>query len=182
MTRTMYDAVTLSNVPTSSPQMVAGYVNGLYANMGELRSRFPNAVHVGITITASHNSLDAPVLDVETGDATPSQAVGWAQRQRSLGGDPTCYCNTSTWPDVISAFRSAGVAQPHYWVAQYDGDPTIPGGAVAKQYRGDVSPGYDVSSVVAFWPGIDSGSGGGGTPPPPPSTSGDRRAFDEEIR
>ena len=41
-------------------------------------------------------------------------------------------------------------------LAHYDGDPAIPAGAVAKQYRGDVAPGYDVSSVADFWPGVDS--------------------------
>jgi hypothetical protein len=75
--------------------------------------------------------------------------------RRAAGADPTIYCNASTWPAVRAAFAAANVAEPHYWIAKYDGDPTIPAGAVAKQYRGDVAPGYDVSSVVDYWPGVD---------------------------
>ena len=48
------------------------------------------------------------------------------------------YCSLSTWPAVRSAFSSAGVDEPHYWIAHYDGDPTIPDGAIAKQYRGAI--------------------------------------------
>lgn len=153
--RTMYDAVTVANIPAGAV-MVAGYVDGRYANLAAMRVRFPHAVVVGIATRASRHGTDAPVLDVEKGDATPGEAPGWATAQRRIGVDPTVYCNTSTWPAVKAAFAAAGVAPPHYWVAQYDGNPAIPPGAVAKQYS---SPGpFDISSVADHWPGIDTGA------------------------
>lgn len=151
--RTMYDAVTVANIPAGAV-MVAGYVDGNYANWPAMAGRFPNAVHVPIATKASTNA--ALVLDVETGDATPAQAPGWVLMRRAAGVDPSVYCNTSTWPDVKQAFAAAGVAPPHYWVAQYDGDPTIPAGAVAKQHT-SAGP-YDLSSVADVWPGIDTGA------------------------
>jgi hypothetical protein len=153
VSRTMYDAVTVANIPAGA-SMVAGYVDGTYANMAAMTARFPNAVHVPIAVRASTNA--GLVLDVETGDATPAQSVGWVVMRRAAGVDPSVYCNTSTWPAVKAAFSSAGVAPPHYWVAQYDGNPTVPAGAVAKQYS---NPGpYDVSSVADVWPGVDTGA------------------------
>jgi hypothetical protein len=151
--RTMYDAVTVANIPAGA-LMVAGYVDGRYANLAAMRARFPHALIVPIAVRASTN--DGLVLDIETGDATPAEGPGWVTMRRAAGVDPTVYCNTSTWPAVKEAFASAGVAPPHYWVAQYDGNPAIPAGAVAKQYS---SPGpFDISSVADHWPGIDKGA------------------------
>ncbi|MEZ0066663.1 hypothetical protein ABIA32_002675 [Streptacidiphilus sp. MAP12-20] len=150
MARTMYDAVTATNVPDSAT-LIAGYGDGYYQNTAEFRARFPHATIVEIAVS-SHHDL-GQVLDVETGDATPAEAPGWVERRRAAGVDPTIYCNSSTWPTVRAAFQAAGVAEPHYWIAQYDDDPTIPTGAVAKQYA-DPGP-YDLSSVADYWPGID---------------------------
>jgi hypothetical protein len=151
MTRTMYDAVTSSNIPAGAT-MVAGYADGLYANVPAMRARFPHATVVTIAVRWT---TKAQVLDVETGDATPAQAVQWCTRTMAAtpNGQLTVYCNSSTWPSVRAAFRAAGVTEPNYWIAQYDGDPTIPAGAVAKQYR-DPGP-YDLSSVADYWPGVD---------------------------
>lgn len=161
--RTMYDAVTASNIP-SSATLVAGYGDGYYQNTAEMRARFPHATVVEIAVSPHHNL--GVVLDVENGDASPSQAPGWVNMRRAAGVDPTVYCNSSTWPAVRSAFQAAGVAEPHYWIAQYDGNPGIPGGAVAKQYR-DVGP-YDLSSVADYWPGVDSPPAPTPPPVPPP--------------
>ena len=150
MARTMYDAVTPSAIPDGAA-MVAGYVNGTYANLLALRARFPHALLVGISVTAEAD--DGQVLDVETGDATPSEAPGWVVRRRAAGVDPTVYCNASTWPSVQAAFTDAHVAAPHYWIADYDGNPTIPAGAVAKQYASNDN--YDTSAVATYWPGVD---------------------------
>ncbi|MEU5261515.1 hypothetical protein [Amycolatopsis sp. NPDC021455] len=153
--RTMYDAVTAANIPRTAA-MVAGYIDKIKLEPWTDAdwARFPNAVKVRIVKKASTNA--GHVLDVEPGDATPAQAPGWVRLRRAAGADPSVYCNASTWPSVRAAFRSAGVAEPHYWIAKFDGDPTIPAGAVAKQYRGNVAPGYDISSVADHWPGVDS--------------------------
>ncbi len=154
--RTMYDSVTPSAIPTDAA-LVAGYVDGAYAWSAAEWARFPNSVKVRIAVFP--NTDDGHVLDVEQGDATPAQAPGWVDMRRAAGVDPTVYCNASTWSSVISAFRSAGVAAPHYWIAQYDGNPSVPSGAVAKQYNDPPGSGgnYDISVVADFWPGVDQG-------------------------
>lgn len=156
MTRVLYDAVTVANVPAGAT-LVAGYDDGYYNNVAAFAARFPHAGIVSITVFASDNK--GIVLDVETGDATPAQAPGWAKMRRHAGADPTVYCNSSTWQAVKDAFTNAGEPQPHYWIAQYDGVAVIPAGAVAKQYA-DRGP-YDLSIVADYWPGVDS------APPPP---------------
>jgi hypothetical protein len=156
--RTMYDAIDPTAIPASAG-IVAGYTDGMYANMPAMAARFPHAIRVPIAVFASSNS--GTVLDVETGDASPDQAPGWVLMRRRAGVDPSVYCNSSTWPAVRAAFHAAGVAEPHYWIAQYDGDPTIPAGAVAKQYLS--TTGWDESSVAAHWPGVDPS-----TPTPEP--------------
>lgn len=150
--RTMYDSVTPGNIPADA-QMVAGYVDGAYAWSAADWARFPAAVHVPIAVFPSTN--DGVVLDVEQGDATPQQAPGWVQMRRAAGVDPTVYCSESAWPAVQAAFKAAGVAQPHYWVAAYPGEgAVVPAGAVAHQYQ-DAGP-YDLSVVVDYWPGVDT--------------------------
>lgn len=170
--RTMYDSITPANIPAGAV-LVAGYADGFYANLSGLAARFPGATVVSIAV---HPSTRAQVLDVESGDATPAQAVQWCTQ--TMADTPnrllTVYCNTSVWPQARAAFQAAGVAEPNYWVAAYDGDPTIPAGAVAKQWLGDYQ-GYDQSSVADYWPGVDP------TPPPAP-LAGDRRRLDEEVR
>lgn len=161
--RTMYDGIDSdADVIPTDAQLVAGYVDGDYAWGTADWARFPHSVHVGIAVSSSTNS--GSVLDVETGDATPAESVTWVLTRRRSGADPTVYCNTSTWPTVRSAFQSRSVAEPHYWVASYDGNTAIPAGAVAHQYESTAR--WDLSSVVDYWPGVDSA-------PTPPDTKED---------
>ncbi len=53
--------------------MVAGYINGIYAWSIAGWARFAGKPQWRISITAGAN--DGDVLDVETGDATPQQAL-----------------------------------------------------------------------------------------------------------
>lgn len=152
--RFMYDSVTASDIPASA-QMVAGYVSGPYQWSAADWARFPDAVHVPI---ATHADVDdGIVLDVEQGDATPDQAPGWVTMRRKAGIDPTVYCGQFSWLAVQAAFRTAGVDQPHYWIAHYDNAAVLPDGAVAKQYANPGLSGghYDLSIVADDWPGID---------------------------
>lgn len=150
MTRTLYDAIAANQIPAGAA-LIAGYGDGLYNDFGAERVAFPNARVVEIAVFAEDDL--GVVLDVEKGNAAPAQAPGWVVKRRAAGVDPTVYCSLATWPSVKAAFTAAGVAQPHFWIAAYDGDPTIPAGAVAKQYQ-DVGP-YDRSSVADYWPGVD---------------------------
>jgi hypothetical protein len=159
LVKVMYDAVPskVPNIPINAA-MVAGFIDSPHYTWSAANwARFPNAVHV----TISTSGTDAGVVcDVENGDLTPAQAVTWVRTRRASGVDPTVYCNASTWLSVINAFKAAGVAQPHYWIAQYDGVAALPtlGGiqAVAKQFT-DNAPGnpYDTSCVADYWPGVD---------------------------
>jgi hypothetical protein len=164
MTRAMYDAVTPGNIPPD-PRLVAGYADGLYANLGQMRARFPHATIVRIAVRWTTR---AQVLDVETGDATPAEAVLWCTKTMAgtPNGELTVYCNTSTWPAVRAAFHAARVAEPQYWIAHYDGVPSIPAGAIAKQYS-DPGP-YDLSVVADHWPGVDPAPNPTPTPHPEP--------------
>ncbi|MHB8671866.1 MAG: glycoside hydrolase family 25 domain-containing protein [Acidimicrobiales bacterium] len=149
--RIMYDVVDAGAAPTDG-DLYAGYIDGAYRSYDALVGRFPDRIHVAIAVFASTDA--GQVLDVEQGDATPAQAPGWALRARARGQEPTIYCSASVWPDVRAAFGAQGVAEPHYWIAHYDDDPTMPAGAVAKQYQS--TPGWDRSSVADYWPGIDA--------------------------
>lgn len=176
--RTMYDAVTARNIlgHDETPEMVAGYVDRIKLAPWSAAdwALFPGAVKVRIVKKASTN--DGHVLDVEPGDATPAEAPGWVRMRRAAGVDPTVYMNASTWPAVRAAFRTAGVPEPHYWVAKYDKDPAWPAGwaalgCVAKQYLGDYL-GIDKSSVADRWPGVDAAAAASSTGGAAASTTG----------
>lgn len=153
MTRLMYDSVTAGDIP-SDATMVAGYVDGHYRNVDAMRKRFPHAVVVGIAV--DHRTNDGIVLDVEQGDASPTESVQWVVMRRHAGKDPSVYCSVSEWNAVRAAFHAAGVTEPHYWVAHYDGVASVPKGAVAKQFKsGSAGHHYDTSVVSTYWPGVD---------------------------
>lgn len=160
MTRIMYDSVNAKAIP-SQAVMVAGYIDGRYANIAEMRARFPHSTLVEIAVRATTDA--GQVLDVERGDATPSQAVSWVQVRRRAGADPTVYTSLSEWNAVRSAFRNNHVPEPHYWIADWDGDASLLAGTVAKQYHN--TPNWDVSVVADYWPGVDHPS----MKPPQPS-------------
>lgn len=173
MTRTMYDAVTPSRIP-SGATLVAGYVDGRYANLTAMRQRFPHATVVEIAVSWRTR---ANVLDVETGDATPAEAVKWCTQTMADTDNHslTIYANASMWSQVVSAFKAAGVTLPQHWVADWDGQASVPAGKVAKQYRN--TAGYDLSAVADHWPGVDTAPAKSSATPakpaaPKPSTSG----------
>jgi hypothetical protein len=101
------------------------------------------------------------VLDCEQGNCTPAQSVDWVLLRRKAGVDPTVYCGRNTWwGQIRAAFQARNVPEPHYWVADYSGDPAkpaIPPGAIALQYE-DAGP-YDLSAVADYWPGVDPPEG-----------------------
>lgn len=148
--RTMYDAINASNVPTDG-DLYAGYVDGKWPSAGPLTARFPGKQVVHITVKPSDN--EGSVGDGPPDNGSWPEWVSWVVLRRSANGDPTMYTNASSWATGIQAFKNAGVAQPHWWIAHYDNDPTIPDGAVAKQYASNSL--YDTSSVAEYWPGVD---------------------------
>lgn len=157
MTRTMYDSINASQIPRDA-DLVAGYVDGRYAWSEADWELFPNATRVRIAVFPTTN--DGHVLDCENGDAETAQCPAWVLTRRAAGVDPTIYCSYTMWPSARAAFSTAGVAQPHWWIAGYptpvdaDGNPVIPPGAIAHQWV-DRGP-YDESIVADYWPGVDT--------------------------
>jgi hypothetical protein len=157
----MYDSVTPADISRDA-EIVAGYIDGEWAWSDADWALFPKAEKVRITISASLD--DGRVLDVENGDATPEQAPGWSVMRRKatvnpLGGRDCIYTSLDNWPAVKAAYAAAKVAEPDYWIAEYQTPPdsTIPEGAVAKQYASagvniPGSPNIDISNTVAGWP------------------------------
>lgn len=169
MTRLLRDSIDPSLIPVNTA-LIGGYVDGrfgpdhaLFGEPGWDASSwdlFPNSVHVKIAVFATTN--DGNVGDVEFGDITPAQAPTWVLMRRAAGVQPSIYCSLSSWPSVRTAFQNAGVIEPPYWIADYDGTTTIFEGSVARQYdngTGIVGPSvngaYDSSAVLDYWPGID---------------------------
>jgi hypothetical protein len=138
--------------------MVAGYINGSYAWSQQDWDLFPHATQVEVTITASTNAGD--VLDVEAGDATPSQTAGWIAMRKAAGYyRPTIYCSRSVIPAVRAGTGSYILGQDYdIWVADYTGtahEVTAPGSpsvtCSATQYESTAN--YDVSTVYDDgWP------------------------------
>jgi hypothetical protein len=111
-------------------------------------------------IRTTTNPLDneGDELDVERGDASPTDAPNWVARRRAAGhGGPLVYCSLSSWATVQEAFRRARISEPEYRIASYDGKAVVPAGAIGKQYDMVTTGGhnYDVSIVVDYLPGID---------------------------
>jgi len=142
---TMADGVTYTNLPKGL-YAVAGYCDGPWRWPAEGWAAFPGSLLVRIATIASTDDGDA--LDVENGDATPGQAPGWVLRRRLAGVVPKVYCNLSTWPEVKAAFVAQAVADPLYWLADWN-DPTLhlATGSVATQFQHALPPGYDLSAI-----------------------------------
>ena len=133
-------------------QMVAGYVNGLYAWSAADWGLFPHADHVTISVFADRNEGD--VLDVESGDASPDQTESWIAMRKAAGlFRPTVYCSLSTVPAVRIGTGPYKLGLDYdLWVADYDDSlASVYPLAAAKQYKS--TDGYDASVVYdGQWP------------------------------
>lgn len=114
----LYDAVTLSNIP-SSAQAVAGYVDGKWPTWDAVLQRWPKARHVSITVTGQH---DADVCDCENGDLTIDDAIRWFMRKRDAGyWAPGIYGSLDTWLFLYDRLEQLGVQRSHVrvWTAHW---------------------------------------------------------------
>lgn len=117
----MFDDVTVSLLP-SGYSAYAGYVDGIYANVGAIKSRFPNAHVLAIDVNASN--IAANCLDVEPGDATNSAAVSWTKKKLAAkNGTPVLYTSAGNAQALINALAAAGISRSQYllWTAHYNG-------------------------------------------------------------
>lgn len=167
MARTGYDSVDARSVPTNG-DIYPGYVNGAWPTRNALKARFPHALVPGITV--NDQTLDAEIIDCESGDATPAEAALWARAKVKRDKHATIYCSESAYLQVVHACRNVGLKPGRnvfFWIAWYadsgsDAIPQAPG-VIGRQYASPDGVGgskvhdgnYDISSFVKYWPGVD---------------------------
>lgn len=141
-----YDSVTPSAIPSSS-QAVAVYADGNYAAS-------PSQVgHRGLVLWIDTNGSDpnADVLDVEPGDATPTQAATWVAQKLDASPNSVAivYTMQSEWPAVQAAINALPWWMPshtRYWIADPTGVPhVVPGSQATQWYWGQ---NYDISTAL----------------------------------
>lgn len=134
-TATMFDAVTLSNVPRN-PFAVAGYIAGNWPTWFSLAGDFPGAHRVSIAI---HLGEHAMCGDFEPGDMDASQAGEWAKDDIAAGFKTPCeYGDLSNMPEIkaslAAALGSRWRAESLLWLAWYTDRPGLTPGYDADQY------------------------------------------------
>jgi hypothetical protein len=135
------DAVTLSFIPGNTP-VVGCYVTG-FVNCGTAEAWFPRARIVSI---ATNDGAEARCLDIESGDAVPSQAVAWTRWMLRVGVYRPClYSPAFEMRTVAFDLSVSGLKRSQYtlWVADWDGNPTIPVGFDAKQWASNCCVDHD---------------------------------------
>lgn len=165
MTRRMRDSAAIDQIDPATVDLIGYYVDGAYVPSAAQLARFAGKVHVPISVNPRGN------LGV-VGDGPPdngawSEWVQWVVRRRRDGVDPTLYTNLASWTEAIGYFNRAGVAQPHWWIAEWNNRAEMIDGAVAHQYD-SVTNRWDDSVVADYWPGIDPVHT---NPAPPPVTA-----------
>lgn len=137
-TITMFDSISAGDLPAGDGYAYAGYVDGRFANVAEIRDRFPGAHVLSIAVFAEH---DADCLDIETGDATPEQAAAWFLRQKTRGAARPCLYASAFVMDtqVLPAIRAAGISREtvRLWSAHYTGSPHRCGPASCRELGTD---------------------------------------------
>lgn len=129
----IYDSVNPSAIPAG--EAAAVYADGRYCTRPAQVHSLGHALWVDVT---GHNYA-ASVLDVEPGDATPSQAASWAwHRLRAHHHAPVrIYTFRRAWPAVkasIATLPSWMRARVHWWIADPTGVPHMVRGAHATQW------------------------------------------------
>lgn len=189
MNRTLYDSTTAADCPPGG-DLYAGYTDGMYRNVDEVRALHPGVPVVSITAVGR---VDADIVDAEPGCVWPPAAVVLRVReQRARGGDPGVYVGLANWASVWQAFASMGEPQPRvWWTAHYDNIRhlcsqarcaywTPPGVTpTATQFGGDRPGHYDISEVGPVWPGVDTGDQAVGTGTP--IDTGDAGQGDDDM-
>jgi hypothetical protein len=127
---TMYDSAQASNLPASAG-FVATYSNGSYAASPSSIPGHPNTVWIDV----NGSNPNANALDIEPGDASPSQAAAWVHANKN----PVVilYSSVSTWDAVkqsVSTLSPQDQSRVRYWIADPTGVPHLLPGSAATQY------------------------------------------------
>jgi len=152
----LFDSITPTDIPLTA-SAVAGYVDGAFRWPQSGWDRFTTPVKVRITVSGT---VQADAADVENGAMTITDAIEWvAARLAAQLPQSVIYCSQATWPSIRAAFDAHGVAQPWWWIADWNGRTDIPDGADAHQYVTAPASGghYDISVISprlwALWNG-----------------------------
>jgi hypothetical protein len=139
-----YDSVTPSAIP--SGHVIATYSTGPYAVS-------PAQVAGRPVLWIDTNGTDpaAAILDVEPGDATPSQAASWASQKLSAHPDALAriYTAIGEWSATQAAIATLPAkmrAHVRWWIADPTGYPHIVPGSDATQWYWGSS--YDISTAT----------------------------------
>jgi Putative peptidoglycan binding domain len=128
----MFDDVDVNLLPDGY-SAYAGYVDGIYANLSQLRSRFP-AAHI---LTIAVKSADvADCLDVEPGDANNAQAPAWFKMAMAHGVTKPClYTQASNVDSLVAVMTQAGIGRNSYrlWTAHYGVGSHLCGPSTCKE-------------------------------------------------
>lgn len=133
---TMYDAVTVTNIPQAEDVIVAGYATGIYANISQMMVRFPVAPILTIDVTGTGK---AQCLDVESGDATVSQIDPWLSNYALTGpvfSRPVVYMSLDY---AKASFPTAPPEGCWLWTAHYTGVEHYCGPACGLAYTADAT-------------------------------------------
>lgn len=170
--RYMADSTNGFDIPQGRFELVAGYVDGLYAWSGAMWKFHDSARHV--TITVFGGSQVADVADVERGDLTPAQGADWALNMIRLGRYPTLYYSEYLDPQIQAEMGARGIHAFGIWRANWNNVPDLHPNDTAHQYADSAMVGahYDVSVVRDYWPGVDPAPAPQPSPPPPPPAQG----------
>lgn len=123
--RIMFDSVNLHGIPRIGGELVAYYLDGLYAvaSIAEVESLFPKWQHVPIDVKGNRPDY-ARVFDVETGDirSEDTERIITDYNRESpyykTGGRPIIYCDKSTIPAVRTGTGKYRLGHDYYlWVA-----------------------------------------------------------------
>lgn len=114
----MFDDVDVALLPAGY-DAYAGYVDGWYMNVAQIKARFPNANLLSIAVRASDV---AECLDIEYLDATNDQAPAWFRLALAHGVTKPClYTSAGNADALVSTMNKAGIARSAYrlWTAHY---------------------------------------------------------------
>jgi len=130
---TMYDAVTLSNIPKDAVA-VAGYVDG-YETYPKLAGLFPKAQCLSISLSGT---VEAECLDVENGAATVDSIPSWIKNQTSHR--PVIYASVSTMANILAKLAANSISRQsvRLWSAHYQQGQHICGPSSCGQIRVDM--------------------------------------------
>lgn len=166
----MYDAVDVAAIPAGA-QIVAGYVDGNWPTYNAVRTAFPLAQHVSITVTGR---AGARVADVEQGDLTPQSGAHWAAVEIAAGRRPTLYYSRAIAGEISAALAALGIPLDavDYWVADWTGSEHLVPGSVATQWASPATGSggnFDISQTVSHWPTASQPAPGPNPPGPGPA-------------